>query len=68
MFDPTAAQLALRTTRAHLTSAHPGAPVVAAAPITPTPRTYAVRTRLATRLHSVARWVEPAPRSTCQAS
>ena len=66
MSDPLAAHLALRLTRAHLDSALPDAPVVPdrvrRAPAA------GLRTRLATDLRNVARWVEPTPRRACQTS
>ena len=57
-FDPTAARLAVRLSRTEVTSARPDAPVVPpAGPRAPLSR---LRVRLATDLHAVARWVEPA--------
>jgi hypothetical protein len=64
-FDPIAADLAVRAARASAGSARPDAPVVAER-ATRTRRTTSVRSHLAARLHGVARWVEPAPRRTCQ--
>ena len=64
-FDPIAADLAVRAARATAGSARPDAPVVPDRPAR-TPRTVAVRARMAARLHGLARWVEPAPRRTCQ--
>jgi hypothetical protein len=62
--NPTTGQGALRATRIHLDSARPDAPVVVEQ--ARAPRTDAVRAQVAGRLRSVARWVEPAPRRTCQ--
>ena len=63
-FDPTTYQLATRLTSAHVLSARPDAPVV---PDTPRRRRFdGTRDRVAHRLHSLARWVEPAPRPARQ--
>ena len=64
-FDPIAAHLAVRAARATAGSARPDAPVVPDRPAR-TPRTVTARTRVAARLHGLARWVEPAPRRTYQ--
>lgn len=71
-FDPMGANLAVRLTLAHVTSAGPDAPVVPDH-ATRSTRPAGLRGRLAADLHAVARWVEPAqprrgsPRSaTCQ--
>lgn len=64
MSEPLAAHLAVQLTRAHLDSARPGAPVVPDR--IRTPRAPGLRTRLATDLRSVARWIEPTPRRSCQ--
>ncbi|GAA1780218.1 hypothetical protein GCM10009795_028070 [Nocardioides hankookensis] len=64
-FDPIAADLAVRAARATAGSARPHAPVVPDRPDR-TPRTTAARSRMAARLHGLARWVEPAPRRTTQ--
>jgi hypothetical protein len=66
-FDPIAADLAVRAARATAGSARPDAPVVPDRP-TRTRTTTAARSRVAARLHGLARWVEPAPRRTCQSS
>ena len=63
-FDPIAASLAVRAARATAGSARPDAPVVPER--TRRPRAAGVRTRLATDLRSVARWVEPTQRRACQ--
>ncbi|MDF1604650.1 hypothetical protein [Nocardioides sp. YIM 152315] len=64
-FDPIAADLAVRAARAQAGSARPDAPVLPD-PTPRAPRAAATRTRLAARLHGLARWVEPTPRRTCQ--
>ena len=64
-FDPITANLAVRATLASAGSARPDAPVVAERPAR-TRRTTTARSRVAARLHGVARWVEPTPRRTCQ--
>ena len=71
-FDPMSANLAVRLTRAHVTSARPDAPVVPE-PAARAPRSTVLRARLAAELHAVARRLEPAePRrrahgsATCQ--
>ena len=67
MFDPTTGYLALGATHAHVLSARPDAPVVAYLPRGSRPeRVRTVRSGVAARLHSIAQWVEPAPRRTCQ--
>jgi hypothetical protein len=66
-FDPIAADLAVRAARAEAGSARPHAPVLPDAPRR-TPRAAATRTRLAARLHGLARWVEPAPCRSAQPS
>ncbi len=63
-FDPTTANLAVRATLASVGSARPDAPVVAERATRTRPA--AARTQVAARLHGLARWVEPAPRGTCQ--
>jgi hypothetical protein len=67
-YDPMSANLAVRLTRAHVTSARPDAPV-----LPDRARSTVLRARLAADLHAVARWLEPAePRrrshrsATCQ--
>jgi hypothetical protein len=64
-FDPIAADLAVRAARATAGSARPDAPVVPERPA-PTRRSLAARSRVAERLHGLARWVEPAQHGTCQ--
>jgi hypothetical protein len=64
-FDPIAADLAVRAARATAGSARPDAPVVPDRPARSRP-TVAARSRVAERLHGLARWVEPAQRRTCQ--
>jgi hypothetical protein len=64
MYEPIAADLAVRLARANAGSARPDAPVVVDR--VRTPRADGLRTRLATQLRTVARWVEPAPRRACQ--
>jgi hypothetical protein len=66
-FDPIAADLAVRAARASAGSARPDAPVVPD-PTPRSPRAAGLRTRVATELRAVARWVEPTPRRTCQPS
>jgi hypothetical protein len=63
-FEPIAADLAVRAARASAGSARPDAPVVPERPRKP--RAAGVRTRLARGLSATARWIEPAPRRTCQ--
>jgi len=65
--DPIAASLAVRAARAEAGSARPDAPVQPDRPRT-RPRAAAARTRVAASLHTLARWVEPRPRRTCQPS
>ncbi|MFC7495762.1 MULTISPECIES: hypothetical protein [unclassified Nocardioides] len=65
--DPIAASLAVRAARAEAGSARPDAPVLPDRPRR-SPRAAATRTRLAARLHGLARWVEPAPCGTTQPS
>lgn len=60
-FDPIAADLAVRAARASAGSARPDAPVVPDRPTRDRP-SVAARTRVAARLHDLARWVEPAQR------
>ena len=62
-FDPIAADLAVRAARATAGSARPDAPVIPDRPARSRP-TIAARSRVAARLHGLARWVEPAPRRT----
>jgi hypothetical protein len=64
-FDPIAANFAVRAARASAGSARPDAPVVPDRPTRDRP-TAAARAGIAARLHGLARWVEPAPRHTCQ--
>ncbi len=64
-FDPIAADLAVRAARATAGSARPHAPVVPDPPRRPR-RTTAARSRVAARLHGLARWIEPRPQRTCQ--
>lgn len=64
-FDPIAASFAVRAARATAGSARPDAPVIPDRPRRSRP-TAAVRAGVAARLHGLARWVEPAPRRTCQ--
>jgi len=64
-FDPIAADLAVRAARATAGSARPDAPVIPDRPAR-TRRTVATRSRVAARLHGLARWVEPSPRRTVQ--
>jgi len=64
-FEPIAADLAVRAARATAGSARPHAPVVPDPPAR-TRRTFAARSRMAARLHGLARWVEPTPRRSCQ--
>jgi hypothetical protein len=66
-FDPIAADLAVRAARASAGSARPHAPVVPDRPPRRRP-TVALRSRVAARLHGLARWVEPSPRRTAQTS
>ena len=68
-YEPIAGHLAVRLTQQIATSARPDAPVVPDPEPRPS-RVRAVRAGLATELRAVARWVEPAPRSTeaCQPS
>jgi hypothetical protein len=66
MSEPLAAHLAVQLTRAHAGSALPNAPVVPDR--VRTPRTVALRTRVAAELRTVARWVEPTQRRACQTS
>jgi hypothetical protein len=61
MFDPIAADLAVRAARATAGSARPDAPVVPD-PEPRGPRLAGTRVRSAAALHAVARWVEPRPR------
>jgi hypothetical protein len=63
MNDLLSADLATRLTTAQVLSARPDAPVVPdhARPA----RTTALRSRLATELRAVARWVEPRPAEAC---
>jgi len=63
-FDPTTYQLATRLTSAHVLSARPDAPVVPDVPHRR--RLDGTRDLLAHGLHTVARWVEPAPRAARQ--
>jgi hypothetical protein len=67
MFDPLAADLAVRAARATAGSARPDAPVVPD-PEPRGPRFAGVRLRSAAALHTVARWLEPRPRpaKVCQ--
>lgn len=60
MFDPLAADLAVRAARATAGSARPDAPVVPDRPRR-APRLRGTRTRSAAALHALARWVEPQP-------
>lgn len=67
MFDPIAADLAVRAARATAGSARPHAPVVPG----PEPRAARLagpRLRSAAALHALARWVEPRqrPAKVCQ--
>jgi hypothetical protein len=67
MFEPVAADLAVRAARATAASARPDAPVVP----DPEPRAArfaGARVRSAAALHAMARWVEPHPRpaKACQ--
>jgi hypothetical protein len=66
-FDPIAAHLAVRATRATAGSARPDAPVIPD-PVPREPRLAGARVRSAAALHAVARWVEPRPRpaKACQ--
>jgi hypothetical protein len=66
-FDPIAADLAVRAARASAGSARPHAPVVQDRPARRRP-TVAARSRVAARLHGLARWVEPHPRRSAQPS
>lgn len=66
-FDPTAAGLAVRATRHEVGSARPDAPVVPDRPAR-APRLAGTRSRSASALHAVARWVEPRPAQACQPS
>lgn len=62
--DPTTYSLATRLTSAHVLSARPDAPVV---PDAPRRRRFeGTRDLLAHGLRSVARWVEPTPRTAGQ--
>jgi hypothetical protein len=65
MFDPIAADLAVRAARATAGSARPDAPVLPD-PEPRTPRVAGTRLRVAASLRGLARWVEPTPRGTCQ--
>ena len=65
MFDPIAADLAVRAARATAGSARPHAPVVPE-PEPRRPLAAGPRALLAARLHTVARWVEPRPARTCR--
>lgn len=69
MFDPIAADLAVRAARATAGSARPHAPVVPD-PEPRAPRLGSARLRSAAALHALARWVEPRPRpaKACQPS
>lgn len=64
MYEAIAAHLAVRAARASAGSARPDAPVVPDR--VRRPRAAGLRSHLATRLRAAARWVEPAPRRTCQ--
>ena len=64
-FEPIAADLAVRAARATAGSARPDAPVIPNRPARTRPAT-AARARVATTLHGLARWVEPAQRRTYQ--
>lgn len=63
--DPIAATLAVRAARAEAGSARPDAPVLPD-PEPRRPRVAGTRTRVATQLRVLARWVEPTPRRSCQ--
>jgi hypothetical protein len=65
--DPIAASLAVRAARAEAGSARPDAPVQPDRPAKQ-PRAAGTRTRVAASLRSLAHWVEPRPRRTCQPS
>ena len=64
-FDPIAAGLAVHAARRTAGSARPDAPVIPD-PVPREPRLAGVRGRSAAVLHSMARWVEPTPRRSCQ--
>jgi hypothetical protein len=60
VYEPIAADLAVRLTKQHVESARPDAPVV---PDRVRPqRLRALRTTMAADLHRVASWLEPAER------
>lgn len=63
-FDPIAANLAVQAARATAGSARPDAPVVPDE--VRRPRAAGLRTGLAGKLRTVARWVEPSPTRTYQ--
>ena len=63
MSDPMFAGLAVRLTEDHFTSVHPDAPRAGAR--SPYPRRRPAPARCE-HLRTVARWVEPAPRRSCQ--
>jgi hypothetical protein len=65
VFDPIAADLAVRAARASAGSARPHAPVVPDAEPR-APRAARTRRHLAADLRAVARWVEPRRHPGCQ--